>query len=68
MPKMKTHKSSAKRFRITRTGKVMRSKGSVSHHRMKKHGRTKRQIEETFAAAKGDARRIKRLLPYGSPR
>ncbi len=62
MPKMKTHKASVKRFRITRNGKVMRSKGSVSHHRMKKRGRTKRMIDETSAAAPSDAKRIKRIL------
>jgi len=64
VPKLKTHKASAKRFKITRTGKVMGPKGSVSHHRLKKSGWVRRQIEETFPLAKGDARRVKKLLPY----
>ncbi len=68
MPKMKTHKGAAKRFRITRNGKVMRMKGYRGHNKQKKHKRTLRaqgRMHEVKRA--GDQKRVKRLLPYGSP-
>lgn len=68
MPKMKTHKGAAKRFRITRNGKVLRMKGYRGHNKQKKHKRTLRaQGRMHEVARKGDQRRVKRLLPYGSP-
>ena len=42
MPKMKTHKGAKKRFHVTGTGKVMRSKGPKSHFRRRKAARVKR--------------------------
>ena len=63
--KLKTYKAAAKRFKITKTGKVMRTKGGKSHLRRKKSERTKRlfgrMIEVTTS---GDKRRVKRLAPY----
>lgn len=63
--KLKTYKAAAKRFKITKTGKVMRTKGGKSHLRRKKADRSKRlfgkMIEITTA---GDKRRVKRLAPY----
>ncbi|MFW5942523.1 MAG: 50S ribosomal protein L35 [bacterium] len=63
--KMKTHKATAKRFKITKNGKVLRTKGGKSHLRRKKSDRVKRQfgrmIEVKTASEK---RRIKRLAPY----
>ncbi len=68
MPKMKTHKGAAKRFRITRTGKVMRMKGYRGHNKQKKHKRTLRAQNRMHAVKRlGDQKRVKRLLPYGSP-
>lgn len=43
MPKMKTHKGTAKRFRLTKKGKVMRMKAGRSHLRRKKKGSTLRK-------------------------
>jgi large subunit ribosomal protein L35 len=63
--KMKTYKAAAKRFRITKTGKIMRTKGGKSHLRRKKSQRVKyklRRDHEVMAA--GDKRRIRRLAPY----
>jgi large subunit ribosomal protein L35 len=42
MPKMKTHKGAKKRFHITGTGKVLRTKGPKSHFRRRKSSRVKR--------------------------
>ena len=65
MPKMKTHKSVARRLHVTGTGKLMRTRGGKSHLRRKKPLRVKRQYDETHEVAKCDVKRIKRLLPYG---
>ena len=43
--KLKTHKATAKRFRVTGTGKVMRTKGGKSHLRRKKAKRAKRKFD-----------------------
>ncbi len=68
MPKMKTHKGAAKRFRITRNGKVMRMKSSRGHNKQKKHKRTLRAQGRMHQVKRlGDRKRVKRLLPYGSP-
>ena len=65
MPKIKTHKSTAKRFRVTGTGKIMRLKGRRSHLRRNKAKRVLRQFDKKIeVTAKGDAQHIKRLAPY----
>ncbi|HLT18709.1 MAG TPA: 50S ribosomal protein L35 [Thermomicrobiales bacterium] len=66
MPKMKTNKAAARRFRITAGGKVMRAKGMKSHFRRRKSKRTKRMFDKMFEVAPQDRKRIKRLLPYGA--
>ncbi len=62
---MKTHKGAKSRFRITGTGKIMRTKGGKSHLRLKKPKRVKRLYDETVPISPSDRIRIKRLLPYG---
>jgi large subunit ribosomal protein L35 len=63
--KLKTYKAAAKRFRMTKTGKILRTKGGKSHLRRKKSKRVlyalRGNVEVTCA---GDKRRIKRLAPY----
>jgi large subunit ribosomal protein L35 len=63
--KLKTYKAAAKRFKVTKSGKIMRTKGGKSHLRRKKSEATKRlfgrMIEITTS---GDKRRVKRLAPY----
>ncbi len=63
--KLKTYKAAAKRFRVTGTGKIVRTKGGKSHLRRRKAKRAKalfsRMLEVT---APGDRRRIKRMAPY----
>jgi large subunit ribosomal protein L35 len=65
MPKIKTHKGAQRRFHITGSGKIMRTKGGKSHLRLKKPKRVKRLYDETVAVSPYDKARIKRLLPYG---
>ncbi len=63
--KLKTYKAAAKRFKITKTGKIMRTKGGKSHLRRKKADRAKRLFSEMIeVTTPGDKRRIKRLAPY----
>ena len=63
--KLKTYKAAAKRFRVTGTGKIMRTKGGKSHLRRRKSKRTKRLFSEMIVvSAPGDRRRIKRMAPY----
>jgi large subunit ribosomal protein L35 len=67
MPKMKTHKSTSKRFRRTKggKGKLMRTKQGKSHLRRKKSRRAKRWFDDTVPVeSKGVRRRIRRLAPY----
>ena len=66
MPKMKTHKGAASRFRITGTGKIMRMKGGKSHLRRKKPKRVRGLYDEMIHLHPSDRTRIKRLIPYGT--
>jgi large subunit ribosomal protein L35 len=66
MPKIKTHKSTSKRFRRTKggKGKLMRTKLGKSHLRRKKSKRAKRLYDETVPVeSKKMVRRVKRLAP-----
>jgi large subunit ribosomal protein L35 len=62
MPKQKTHSGAKKRFRVTRTGKVIRQRVGLNHILEKKSSRRKRRLSQTDALAAGDARQVKRLL------
>lgn len=63
--KLKTHKSTAKRFKITGTGKVMRTKGGKSHFRRRRSSRVKRSLDKMQAVKTGKwSKRIKTLAPY----
>jgi len=62
MPKMKTHKATAKRFRVTRRGKVIRRKQGSSHKRRKKSKRAKREIRHNVQVDPVDVPRIEKLL------
>ncbi len=65
MPKMKTHKSTAKRFKVTGTGKLMRTKIGKSHLRRKKPKRTRRLFDEYLEVThKASIKRVRRLAPY----
>ena len=63
--KLKTHKATAKRFRMTGSGKLMRTKGGKSHLRRNTPKRTKRQFDEMIpVTSKGTRKRVQRLTPY----
>ena len=61
MPKMKTHRGAAKRFRVTRNGKVLHRKGTGNHFLRKKSGSRRRRIEG-MSQVKGEARVLRRIL------
>ena len=63
MPKLKTHKGAAARFKTTGTGKVRRMKGHRGHFRRKKPTSVKRQYSQKLDVSPGDVKRIKRLVP-----
>jgi len=62
MPKLKTNRGAAKRFRLTGTGKVRRNKAYASHILTKKSTKRKRKLRQTTIATKADTARIKRML------
>ena len=64
MPKMKTHRGAAKRFKKTGTGKLKRAKAFKSHILTKKSPKTKMNLRQSAIVSKGDAERIAQLLPY----
>lgn len=63
--KIKTNKGAAKRFRITKKGKIKRNRGGKSHLLTKKSARRKRGLRKSTSVSKGIKKRIRRLLPYG---
>ena len=65
MPKMKTKKAAAKRFKITATGKLKHGVAGKRHRLMSHNSKYIRQNRGTTGVAKVDGKRIKRYLPYG---
>lgn len=64
MPKMRTKRGAAKRFKVTASGKIKRRKGWKSHLLETKPPKRKRHLREGTLVSKADRKRIKRLLPY----
>jgi large subunit ribosomal protein L35 len=65
MPKIKTHKATAKRFKVTARGKLLRAKIGKSHLRRRKPGRTKRLYSRDLAInSPATVKRVRRLAPY----
>ena len=64
MPKMRTKRGAAKRFKATATGKIKRHRGWKSHLLEWKAPKRRRRLRKATLLSKKDARRIKRLLPY----
>lgn len=63
--KLKTHRGTKKRFKITGTGKILRMKGLRSHLRRKKPTRVRRQFDTMVPLASCERKRVRRGLPYG---
>jgi large subunit ribosomal protein L35 len=66
MPKMKTHKGASRRFKVTGTGQIMRTKQMKSHMRRKKSTRVKQQFDRMLPLDESVEPRIRRLIPYGA--
>ncbi|NDJ85108.1 MAG: 50S ribosomal protein L35 [Chloroflexi bacterium] len=63
--KLKTHKATAKRFRVTGSGKLMRTKGGKSHLRRRKSARVKRQFDRMLEVSEtASVKRVRKLAPY----
>jgi large subunit ribosomal protein L35 len=62
MPKMKTHRGSAKRFRVTGGGKIMRAKAFKSHILTKKSQKRKRNFRKETEMSASDVKTVKRNL------
>jgi len=64
MPKLKTNKGAAKRFKKTGSGKYKRSSSHMNHILTKKSSKRKRQLRSSSLIADADKKNIKKLLPY----
>jgi len=64
MPKMKTHRGAAKRFRGTGGGRLKKSCAFTSHKTGKKSARQKRKLRKGELVSASDHKRMKQLLPY----
>lgn len=63
--KLKTHKATSKRFQVSGSGKLMRTKGGKSHFRRRRSKRSLNQLDEMhLVQGKGIIKRVHRLAPY----
>jgi large subunit ribosomal protein L35 len=65
MPKMKTKRSAAKRYKLTGSGKVRYKKQNLRHILTKKNAKRKRRLRQPAILSSVEAHRAKKLLPYG---
>jgi large subunit ribosomal protein L35 len=65
MPKLKTHRGAAKRFRLTATGKAKRGHSHARHILTKKTHKRKRNLDIDALVSESDMVRITAMLPYG---
>lgn len=64
MPKMKTHRGAAKRFKVTKNGKVKYRRGFRNHILTHKTTKRKRQLRANAYLSEADAKNVKQMLPY----
>ena len=64
MPKLKTHRGAAKRFKKTASGKVMRSSAYKRHLLSSKTTKRKRHLKGMTVLAKQDQDKVERMIPY----
>ena len=64
MPKIKTNRSAAKRFRVTGTGKIKRNKAYKRHILTSKGKKQKRHLRKATTVAAAEAKNIRKLIPY----
>ncbi len=65
MPKMKTHRGTAKRVKVTGTGKFVVKHSGKSHILTKKTRKRKNNLKKDFVVSEGSARKLRVLLPTG---
>jgi large subunit ribosomal protein L35 len=64
MPKLKTHRGAAKRFKKTASGKIKRSKAFKSHILTKKTTKRKRALDMPGLVSKADQKNVAAMIPY----
>ena len=64
MPKMKTKRAAAKRFKVTGTGKLVRNKAYKSHILTKKSPKRKRNLRKATVLDQSNVKNMKKVLPY----
>lgn len=64
MPKMKTNRAAAKRFKVTGTGKIVRNKAYKSHILTKKSQKRKRNLRKSTVLDETNVKNMKKILPY----
>ena len=64
MPKMKTNRGAAKRFRISGSGKIVRNKAFSSHILTKKSTKRKRNLRKSTTLDSANLRNVQRMIPY----
>lgn len=64
MPKIKTHRGAAKRFSMTASGKIKRSKANASHILTKKTTKRKRNLRQSAVIDSRDWKKTRKLIPY----
>ncbi|MBW1858736.1 MAG: 50S ribosomal protein L35 [Deltaproteobacteria bacterium] len=65
MPKMKTNRGAAKRFKVTAKGKIVYSKSHANHILTKKSSKRKRGLRKSQIIDKSNTAQLKKLIPYG---
>ncbi len=64
MPKIKTNKSVVRKFKVNANGKILRKQAYKSHNTAKRSPKRVRQLRKVVGLSNGDARRVRKLLPY----
>jgi large subunit ribosomal protein L35 len=62
MPKQKTHRGAAKRFRLTGSGKIVREQAHIKHYLEHKPGSLRRRLQNPSLVSKSDTKKVKRML------
>jgi large subunit ribosomal protein L35 len=65
MPKMKTNRAAAKRFKVTGSGRVRRPKAGAQHNMIGKSRKRRRRLRDNDMVDKSTEKRVKIMLPYG---
>jgi large subunit ribosomal protein L35 len=63
MPKMKSHRGAAKRFKRTGSGKIVRARSNKQHILTKKASKRKRRLRKSALVSPVDAKRVKQMVP-----